>query len=106
MNSHVLIAGETKNPNEIANKIIKAIVNSKITEEQFERSKKRVYGELVKEFNDVEDIGRLFLQSAIKGYNGFNYITELEDITFEEVLRYQKEIFKEENSTISIITSK
>ena len=104
--SHVLIAGETKNPKETANKIIETIINSTITEEQFDRSKKRVYGELLKEFNDVEDIGRLFLQSAIKGYNGFDYITELEDITFEEILRYQKEIFKEENSTISIITSK
>ena len=104
--SHILIAGETKNPKETANKIIETIINSTITEEQFERSKKRVYGELLKEFNDVEDIGRLFLQSAIKGYNGFDYITELENITFEEVLRYQKEIFKEENSTISMITSK
>ena len=31
---------------------------------------------------------------------------DVKDITFEEVLRYQKEIFKEENSTISMITSK
>lgn len=104
--SHILIAGETKNPKETANKIIETIINSTITEEQFERSKKRVYGELVKEFNDVEDIGRLFLQSAIKGYNGFDYITELENITLEQVLKYKDKIFREKNSTISIITSK
>ena len=104
--SHVLIAGETKNPKETANKIIETIINSTITEEQFERSKKRVYGELLKEFNDVEDIGRLFLQSAIKGYNGFDYITELENITLEQVIKYKNKIFQEQNSTISIITSK
>ena len=104
--SHILIAGETKKPKETANKIIETIINSTITEEQFQRSKKRVYGELLKEFNDVEDIGRLFLQSAIKGYNGFDYITELENITLEQVLKYKYEIFQEKNSTISIITSK
>ena len=60
----------------------------------------------MKEFNDVEDIGRLFLQSAIKGYNGFDYITELENITLEQVLKYKNKIFQEQNSTISIITSK
>ena len=104
--SHILIAGETKKPKETANKIIETIINSTITEEQFQRSKKRVYGELLKEFNDVEDIGRLFLQSAIKGYNGFDYITEIENITLEQVLKYKYEIFQEKNSTISIITSK
>ena len=104
--SYVLIAGETKKPLEVSKKIIESIINTEITKEEYERSKKRVYGELVKEFNDVEDIGRLFLQLSIKGYNGFDYITELQKITFNQILKYKKEIFKEENSTISIINSK
>ena len=104
--SHILIAGETKNPHKVANHIINTIINSTITEEQFNRSKKRIYGEIVKEFNDVEDIGQFFLQSAIKGYNGFDYIKELENITLEQTLKYKDKIFKEENSTISIILSK
>ena len=39
-----------------------------------------IYGEYIKEYNDVSDIARMFLTDYMKGVNSFDYIEEI--ITF------------------------
>ena len=101
--SHVLISGESHKPKEVYEIIIKELQNEKITEEDFERSRKRLYGELVTEYDDVEQIGRMFLSDSIKGINNLDYVDEIQNISLEYVNKVKKEIFNKDKSVLSII---
>ena len=101
--SHILFSGESNKPKEIYEFIIDKLQNEEITQEDFERSKKRIYGEFVTEYDDVERVGRMFLADSVRGINSLDYIEELQKITLEYVRKLQKEIFKKEDSILSII---
>ena len=101
--SHVVIGGQSENPEKINEKIVKTLETEKVSNEDFERNKKALYGEYVSEYDDVETIGRIFLQDSIKGINSLDYIDTFSNITLDYVNKIQKELFKEEMSALSII---
>lgn len=101
--AHVLIDGESPEPEKVYEYVKETLQNGKITEEAFERSKKRLYGEFVTNFGDVEQIGRMFLQDSIKGVDTLDYINQLNKITLKDVNEIKKCIFCEEKSIISIV---
>ncbi len=104
--SHVLIDGESTNPERIYEIVKDVLQNEEITAEEFERSKKRLYGEFVTNFEDVEQIGRMFLQDELKGVDTLDYANKLKEITMEDVDRIRKEIFKEDKAILSVVKSK
>ena len=104
--SHILISGESNKPKEIYEKITLELQNETITEEDFERSRKRLYGELVTEYDDVENIGRMYLSDSIKGIDSMKYIDEVQRITLKDVNKIKEEIFIKEKSVLSIIKNK
>ena len=101
--AHVLIDGESPEPEKVYEYVKETLQNGKITEEAFERSKKRLYGEFVTNFGDVEQIGRMFLQDSIKGVDTLDYINQLNKITLKDVNEIRNNIFGEEKSIISIV---
>ena len=101
--SHVVIGGQSENPEKINEKIVKTLETESVSSEDFERNKKALYGEYVSEYDDVETIGRIFLQDSIKGIISLDYINAFSEITLEYVNKIQKELFKEEMSALSII---
>lgn len=101
--SHILLSSVSEKPEEVYETVIKALEEELVKEEDFKRSKKALYGEYVSEYNDVEEIGRMYLQDAMKGINSLDYINAFENITLEYVHKIQKDIFKKENSVLSII---
>ena len=104
--SHVVIGGQSENPEKINEKIVKTLETESVSSEDFERNKKALYGEYVSEYDDVETIGRIFLQDSIKGINSLDYIDAFSKITLDYVNKIQKELFKEEMSALSIIRKK
>jgi predicted Zn-dependent peptidase len=104
--SHVLISGESEDPEEVCNIIKNILENEDVSQNDFERSKKRIYGEFVEEFNDGEEIGRIFLQDSIKGINTIEYIDKYEKIDLEYVNKIKKELFNEKSQILSIIKNK
>ncbi len=101
--SHALIAGESKEPRKVYEKILETIKNKDVSQEDFERSKKKIYGDLVSEYNDVEEIGRMYLADAVKGINSMEYVEKINDITLDYVNEILKKLFKENESVISIV---
>lgn len=101
--SHVLISGQSDEPKKVYENILNTIKNEEIELEDFERSKKALYGEYVSEYNDVENIGRLFLQDAIRGINSLEYIESFNKIDINYVQNIKKNLFKEEMSALSVI---
>ena len=101
--SHILFSGESIDPKKTYDIIIEAMENEEITEEDFERSKKRIYGEIVTGYEDVEEVGRTYLADAIRGINSLDYIDEIGKITLEDVKNIQKEIFKKDKAILSVV---
>lgn len=107
--AHILIGGQSKNPEKVLQALNEEIENKKtngIQDEDFERIKKMIYGEYVREYNEVGDIARMFLADYFKGINSFEYLENYNQITKEYVEQLLKETFKEEKQVISIINPK
>ena len=77
--AHVIITGNSINPKEVLKRLRKRIqekIEQGIEQEEFERIKKTIYGDYVKEYNEIGDIARMFLADLFKGINSFEYIEE------------------------------
>ncbi len=101
--SHIIISGQSENPEKVNEKIVNVLINSEIRNEDFWRSKRALYGEYLSEYDDVETIGRMFLQDSIRGINSLEYIDVFKNIDLQYVNRIKKEIFKEDMSALSIV---
>ena len=101
--AHVIIDGESKEVEKIYERIIKDLQNKQINQEEVERAKKVLYGDLVSEFGDVENIGRMLLTNEIKNINVMDYIDEISNIDINYVEKIRKEIFDSDKSVLSIV---
>ena len=104
--AHIAITGSSKDPDKVLEKIEKEIERLKmqgIDLEHFERIKNMLYGNAVKEFNNVSDIARMFISDYFKGVNSFDYLEKYKQVTPEYALEILKEVFLKEKTVISII---
>lgn len=106
--AHVLITGQSKKPKILYDEFkgkVKEMKEKGISKEDFQRIKKMIYGGYVKEYNDVQDIARMFLADYFKGINSFDYIEEIEGINVEYLNQVLNDVFKEEKMVLSIVKS-
>lgn len=106
--AHVVIAGQSNEPEKVYEKFKQEVNKFKqngINQEDFERTKKMIYGGYIKEYDDVVDIARMFLADYFKGINSFDYLEEIEGITVEYLEQILKDVFKEEKMVLSIVKS-
>ena len=104
--AHILISGVSRNPDEFFDKFnleIQNYINNGINKEDFERIKKMIYGEYIKEYNDVSDIARMFLTDFMKGINSFDYIEEITTLDLEYVKQVLKNNFIKHKMVYSVI---
>ena len=107
--AHVAITGQSKNPKKVLEKLQKEIENMKNNElniQHFQRIKNMIYGNYVKEYDDVQEICRMFVADYMKNINSFEYIENYEQVTPEYAKQVLENTFKEENTVISIIKGK
>ena len=74
-----------------------------LEDEEFERARRKLYGEYVIEYNNVANIGRMFLADTMKEVQSFDYIEEFETVIKEYAQDILRIIFKNENKVVSII---
>ena len=104
--AHIAITGNSKNPDKVFEKIgteIERLKKDGLDLEHFERIKNMLYGNAVKEFNNVSDISRMFVSDYFKGINSFDYLENYKQVTPEFTLEMLKEVFLKEKTVISII---
>ena len=104
--AHVLITGQSKKPEEVYKcfkKEVEKMKTNNIDSKEFNRIKKRIYGEYIKEYNDVSDIARMFLADFFKGINSFEYLEEIVTISEEYVEQILKDVFVDDKMIISVI---
>ena len=104
--AHVLISGTAKNPQNVVKELKKAIEEYKkcgLNEEDFNRIKKKIYGDYITEYNDVSNIARMFLADYFKGINSFNYLEEYSQVSLQYANQILKDVFRENNMVVSIV---
>ncbi len=105
----VLLSGQSKDPRKVYEEFKKAVNDIKekgIVEEDFNRIKKTIYGDYIKEYNDVTDIARMFLSDYFKGINSFDYIEQIGSVNKDYTEQILNEVFAENKMVLSVINSK
>ena len=107
--AHILISGNSRNPEKLYSELkekINELKKNGIKKEDFERTKKMIYGLYVKEYNDVGDIARIVLSDFIKGINSFDYIDELNSVDIKYTEQALNKNFDENKMVFSVIKNK
>ncbi len=107
--AHILYSGQSKDPEKLYDEFKKAVKNMKengIPESDFERIRKTLYGDYVKEYNDVTDIARMFLADYFKGINSFDYLEQIGSIHKNYAEQILNEVFDEDKMVLSVIKGK
>lgn len=106
--AHVLISGQSKEPQKVQEELLKEIQKQKenINQEHFERIKKKVYGDYVVEYNNISDIARMLLSDYFKGIQSFDYIEQFQTVTLEYTKQILQEVFDEKKCIMSLIKAK
>ena len=104
--AHILISGTSKEPKKVVQKITDKIEQLKqqgLNNKEFERAKRKLYGDYVIEYNSVANIARMFIADTMKKVQSFDYIEEFETVTKEYTQNVLNEMFKNKNKVLSII---
>lgn len=107
--AHIAITGQSKKPKEVLNRLLAKINEMKskdIDINHFQRIKNMIYGNYVKEYDDVAEICRMFVADYMKDINSFEYIENYKQVTPEYVKQVLEEVFKEDKTVISIVEGK
>ncbi len=104
--AHIAITGISTNPDKVLEEIEQEI--NKLKEEgldldAFERIKNMLYGNAVKEFNNVSDIARMFITDYFKGVNSFDYLESYKQITPEYTHEILKDVFLKDKTVLSVV---
>lgn len=107
--AHLSISGQSNNPEKVLKELNLEIDNLKqngISDEEFSRIKKKVYGSYIMEYNDISSIARMIMSDYFKGINSFDYIENHKLITKQFTEKILNDIFVEEKQVISIVKGK
>lgn len=103
----ILITGVSREPRKVFERINKEIENAiknGLNSEDFERNKKKIYGDYITEYNSTEDTARMFLADYFKGVNSFDYLEEYNNVTKEYAESILKEVLNLDKEVLSIVT--
>ncbi len=102
---HSLIVGQSKDPHLVYTRIKEMLGKYKnyITEEAFERIKKKEIGHFLMGLNSIEFIANNLTELYFQDFLLIDYLDVLNEIKFEDIKKRFKEHFKEDMSVISII---
>ena len=104
--AHILIQFQTNFVEDVVEQITSEINELKkngIPEDDFERIKRRVYGDLIRDYNEVSGIATGIVADYFKDINSFDYFEEFCSINKEYVENVLKELFVESKMVVSVI---
>lgn len=104
--AYIIISENANNPDEVFEKLkqkINIFIEQGLNISDFERIKKMIYGQYIKEYNDVTSIARMFLSDFMKGINSFDYLEEIENIDITYTMQVLKDNFKENKMVLSVV---
>ncbi len=98
-----IISGETQSPDILAKELENAILSLKksgVTSEEFKISKNSLYGSLIVDFENVEEVAGNIITAHFRNYTAYDQIETLKEITLEDVNNQLLEMFNEDRKTV------
>ena len=98
-----IISGETSNPELLTEEVIQAINEIKangITQEQFDISKNAMYGSMIIDFENAEEVATSLVNQYFKGNTIYNSLEVFKTITLDDVNEQLKTMFNNDKCTI------
>lgn len=100
------LEGESKAPKKVYEVIIQEINRlhkDGLSEEDYERVKKVIWGRYIRMHNDIEDYANMLIQSLFMGIDYFDYYNVYKTVTFDDIKKRFELHFKPEMSALSVI---
>ncbi len=107
--AYTAIEGESKDPKAVYEKIteyVETLRNDGLSEEDFNRIKKVIWGDYIRSFNDIEGYAHSFLTMSFLDICYFDYFEEYESITFDDIKARFMEQFDNDYCVLSVINPK
>lgn len=104
----IIFSGESTQPRKVLTEIIKEIENVKVNglnREHYESIKKSTYGQIIREYNNVEAVASTIINSYFAGVNPFDTVKIMSEMTYEDVQKSICENMDTEKVTLSIVES-
>lgn len=83
---------------------IEEILKSDVSEDTFNKYKKKMVGTNIRTFNSIDSVFRVIVDCFVNEYELEDMIEGLENLTFDSMIAYARELFNEENKTIAVIS--
>jgi len=103
---YTLLGGKTKDPEKLYDRVFSSIEGIKkegLSQQNFERHKRKMRGDLLQSFNSLEFIANNYLSYKFRGVDFFEILDILEGVSLEQLEKRLHEHLREENHAISII---
>ncbi len=98
--------GESKDPERVYETIlgeIDALKETGLSESDYERAKKVVWGRYIRTHNDIEDYASTFMQFLFMDIDYFDYYNVYKTITFDDIKKRFETHFNSQYSALSVI---
>ncbi len=104
--AHLLIQCQTNFVDDVIKEIENRIEEIKINgidEKEFEITKRKIYGEFVKDYNNISTICNNLVVNYFRNINSFEYFEEFESVNKEYIQKVLKDVFNNDKKVVSII---
>ena len=95
--------GESPSPEKVKDIIMEELKKMQLQELDFFRARNILKGRFLHQFNNIENIGSLFVSSLFKGINPLDFISVCDEINFADITDRFEKHFKEEYMALSVI---
>jgi predicted Zn-dependent peptidase len=102
-----MIGGDTRDPDQLAEKIEKILLNgTTFTDQQLDRTKKKKIGAFLRAINSPEYIANQFTRYAFNDMNLFDVVPTMEKITLKDVQSLASEVIAKERFSVCYVVPK
>ncbi len=101
-----MLSGESNNPAEVKRVVLeylKDAVDKGISKEDFERIKRSIWGQYIKQFNNINAVAHGFMSNIFNNIGVFDFVDVIDTVTLDDVNKRLKEQFKPELSVLSVV---
>ena len=102
----VTVEGESEDPEKVFETVTQYIDNlgkKGLSEEEFERIKKVIWGNYIRSYNDIGSFAHEFISMDFMGIDYTDYYNVYKDVTFEDVKKRFYELYNKEYAVLSVI---